>query len=329
MKNKKYIRKATNFVKSITFIIILGLLGFLYGINIGRGNSYLIDNILIKLGIVISIGLLMYIYLKANIFNSLVASINEKKLIKYLYFLLVLLFFTIYYLHNKDNFINTYQINSIGIDQNQYIFIVNFIGFFLISFILYNLILKDYSIKRLSKNDIELSEELDVADQQSKLINKYEEIIQTYSQVVCNIDIKMNYLNNENLIRNDYEVEEYIIVIDEFIKEFILINKDISIVIKPYELFDEFAADELGCNSFNIRKIKFNIETNRVYTYKNRIYIMYKSSIINNNIVLIIDMDNIYPGELGLLIYSYLSSVETSYSKYLIDINGGVVNDGE
>ena len=47
---------------------------------------------------------------------------------------------------------------------------------------------------------------------------------------------------------------------------------------------------------------------------------MYKSSIINDSIVVIIDMDNAYPGELGLLVYSYLLSVETSYSKYLIDI---------
>lgn len=320
MINNKWKRKILNFTKSIVFIIILGVLGFLYGINIGQNNNYLAKHILINICVVSVIGLLIYIYLKINIYNSFIAITDRRKLTKYIYFTLVLLLFVVYYLYNKDNFFNTYKINSIGIDQNQYIFIVNFMGFFIISFIFYNFILKDYSIKKLSKSEIELSEELDIADKQSSLINKYEEMIKNYSEVACKIDTKMDALNNENLIRNDYEIDEYIIVIEEFVKEFIIKNNDFSILVKSFDSFEEFARDELGCNSFKIKKIKANIEQNRVYVNNNRIYIMYKSSIINDSIVVIIDMDNAYPGELGLLVYSYLLSVETSYSKYLIDI---------
>ena len=314
------------FTKSITFIIILSLLGFLYGVNLGQNKNYIFgNNILIIIGIVSIIALLMYIYLKANVFNSFITSNSKKKLIKYIYFTIALMFFAVYYLYNKDNFLKTYKANTIGIDQNQYIFIVNFIGFFIIAFILYNLLFKEYFIKKLSRNEIELSEELDIADKQSNLINKYEEMIKNYSQVICKIDVKMDYLNNQNLIRNDYEINEYIILIEEFIKEFIIVNNDISIVVKSIGTFEKFAKDELECNSFQIKKIKINIERNRVYVHNNRIYIMYKSSIINDSMVLVIDMDNVYPGELGLLVYSYLLSVETSYSKYLIDIRWGVL----
>ena len=320
MGNNKWKRKLINFTKSTLFIIILSLLGFLLGITIGKSNNFLSESILVIISIIIVIGLLIYIYIKVNIFNSLISSATKKKFKKYLYFTMVLLSFVMYYLYNKETFLKTYELNNFGINQGQYIFIVNFIGFFAIAFILYNLILKEYSLKKLSKNEIELSEELDIADKQSSLINKYEEIIKKYSQIICKIDRTMNYLDTEGLIRDDYEINEYIIIIEEFIKEFTLAINDISIIVKSSYSFESFAKDELGCNSFNIKKIKANIEENRVYVHNNRIYIMYGSSIINDSMVLIIDMDNAYPGELGLLVYSYLFSVETSYSKYLIDV---------
>ena len=65
-------------------------------------------------------------------------------------------------------------------------------------------------------------------------------MIKNYSEVACKIDTKMDVLNNENLIRNDYEIDEYIIVIEEFVKEFIIKNNDFSILVKSFDSFEEF-----------------------------------------------------------------------------------------
>jgi hypothetical protein len=157
-----------------------------------------------------------------------------------------------------------------------------------------------------------------VAVEQNALINIYTKTTEDFSNIICNLDGRMFQMYQENLVRSDYNIDEYILFLDDFLSLFASSNSDLSIIIKPLDNFDVFAKDELSYNNFILSKVRLNLNENKIYSYENKIFIQYSSTIIEGDLIIMIDSTKTYPGEFGLLIYCYMTALEMSYSKYLL-----------
>ncbi|RMD03236.1 hypothetical protein D9O40_03585 [Clostridium autoethanogenum] len=324
---KKYIAKFyRRYIKiwsnSIILFIVCMIVGFCAGITIqGKFNwsFYKNDGQFISYSsIVIFLLVVIYMYYRRLCKTSGDIYEIDKKSFKYLFYAVSFMFFSLYYNINKKFFLNTYAKNKFGIEQEQYVLILNFIGYFLISTLIYTIVFKNYSLKKFGKDGIELEEEKTVADEQNSVINLYVDIIKEYSDILCELDCKMEEMYNEGFVRDDYTVEEYSVFLDDFLSSFTLKDSNLSIIIISMDEFDTFAKTELSYNRFALSKIKTNTHENKVYTCENRIFVEYHTTIIQASIMIIIESITTYPWDLGLLIYSYMVALETSYSKYLV-----------
>lgn len=306
---------ANTFIMTIIFIIVGFIFGFFYAKSMDKINYvYLI------LGSGIVIFLMLYIYLVLN--KKFTPNKLKERMVKNIYYAVSFLCFIIYYLCNKDRFLSTYSKNKIGINQEQFIILVNFIGYILIASLVYMLVFKNYIIKKLGRDGVEFeNDDANVSDKFYNVINRYEEMINSYTNNLLTIDAQMNALYEEGKVNLEYTANQYCSFITTFLKDFINELDDISIVVKPFSDFENFLKEFANCNIFDIKKIKTKVETNNVFSYKKRIYIYYKSSLISEPITVIVDMEDLkydYPGDLGFLIYNYIYSVEVTYSKYLV-----------
>lgn len=313
-----HIKPWNNFFVVIIIFMSMGFLIGLFAGNVMGIDFYKEDrNILLIMSVITNLVIFINIYHKQYCIKNHIETIFNRNNLKYVYFSITFFMFCLYYYINKENFINTYTQNELGIEQSQYIFITNFIGYLVITVILFYIVFNNYSIKKIGKSGIEFHVEQSVIKEHNELVNIYAEIIDNFSDHLCNIDNLMSELDNNNLIRDDYTLDEFIILIEDFLSSFMQQNNDLSIIVIPYDNFEHYGKTELYYNLFTLNKIKVNMYTNSVYVYNNVIFIKYPLSLLNNSILVIVNCDRSYPSGLGILIYSYLITLETSYSRYL------------
>ncbi|KAJ49633.1 hypothetical protein BD780_001131 [Clostridium tetanomorphum] len=329
MIKENFIKFFKHYIKpwksSLITLIISMVVGFCFGLKFSNGFNlefYKDDGQVLLL---ISIGIILityvYIYYRHKCIMSHINLDIDTTSFKYIFYSLSFFIFALYYNLNKEYFFQSYSLNIFGIAQSQYIFIINFIGYFIITTIIYSIIFKEYSIKKIGKDGVEFETEKSIAEIQNELINQYVTIIDDFSKNMCDIDKLMTELEDDNLIRDDYTLDEFILLLDGFLSLFICENTDLSIVLLPYNKFDEFLTNELSYNAFILKKVKTNMQNNYVYAYENKIFVKYYLSLFGDYITIIIDCLKTYPAGLGELLYSYIVALETSYSKHLKKLN--------
>jgi membrane protease YdiL (CAAX protease family) len=166
-KLKKIIITITNFYKrhikiwstSIGTLILFIIIGFTYGIVLESKFNlqfYTNDgNVLLFFSLIVLISSVIHIFYKRQCKLSGTIYELDNKSFKTFFYSFSFVCFAIYYNMNKTFFSNTYSQNKFGIDQSQYILIINFIGYFLILTLIYTVLFKNYSLKKLGKDGIE------------------------------------------------------------------------------------------------------------------------------------------------------------------------------
>ncbi|MFL0270167.1 hypothetical protein [Candidatus Clostridium radicumherbarum] len=122
---------------------------------------------------------------------------TKKQRFKVIFFAFWSLLFAAYYNIMKVPTLN-YATNKYGIPQQQWIFIINFIGFMIMGIIVYTFFVSSRGIKSLKKDGIDLSDEEDeiIVKTQTGVVEDYQEIIKAEYNTIRYIPIYC--LNIEN-----------------------------------------------------------------------------------------------------------------------------------
>lgn len=301
----------------VTFVLFM-IIGFVVGAvsEIEFSNGFVFNNefFLFILALLIFIISIIYCYIRYRCNKNGKYIEVDKISLKIIYYSLTFFVFSIYYMMQKSKFMNSYKNNIFGINQEQYIFCVNIFGYLIVATILFAILFNKYSMKKISKDGIELEEKV-ITNEQNYLITLYSKVINNFSDVICDVDTKMKEMDSHGFIRDDYTVDEYIIFIQEFVDLIMAEDSNISIIIKSYDAFSGFASKELLYNKFIIKKIEANIAKNKVFAYEKNIFVQYDSQVVKNQIVFSINCSVNYPGDLGSLLYDYIVFIETIYLK--------------
>ena len=152
------IRRIIKFLHSIWGKLLFLLLGLIIGGIIG---ACLVDikrfpSVLCMMACVFLIGILITISFEIDMSRFMIKADKKRRSIIYVYWAFAFIIFSLYYTMNYEKFKLTYKTNIFGLDQMQYIYLVNFTIFLVLGILIYQIIIQQYSIKNIGKGGVEL-----------------------------------------------------------------------------------------------------------------------------------------------------------------------------
>lgn len=319
---KKYQRTVINYVA-------IGGTLFLLGVITGEFLRRLIKTsngiIAIALVDVIVIGLITYFYYSYLMKHQTVAIESGQRVRHYWYWMMVVLLFFVYYMSNIERFKKTYSPNGLGIDQEQYIFLINGAIFVLAGLVVYYFMIRRFEIKSISITTagIELSLPEVIAETQKESLNINTSLIRTISDHICKIDELIYYLSTINYISETIPLGQYIDILKSVLIPITEHYEEMSITVLTESEFEHYLVEELALKRRIVEKLQNILKNDEIYRYENELFLSYELAEFHNysesvNIYIVIHIEELFADEVGQLIYTYINVFEALYSKYCL-----------
>lgn len=228
--------------------------------------------------------------------------------------------FSIYIALSYERYLATYEKNIFGINQSQYIIILNFLLFFLIGMIIYQFLAGGVRIKNIGKEGIELEQ---VIEENSI------SAMQTSTELTSNIyfelgelDKVVDYLYSNQVIGPEITEEKYLNVLQTLLSS--LVNDKDHVEIKVFNVnnYVNYLKDIVGLANREIKILNHNYKEYGIIRVENGIHIKYEfapfHNFTSNSCYIVMEFSEIYDIETGKLIYAYIKVFEALYSKYLL-----------
>lgn len=323
--------------------LLLNLDNFTFYKDTGKTLIVLSISLLIILFIMIIFSLWKYEELNYD-FKTIIKATFSEKFKKIFFFVISFVIFAFYYELNEDIFINTYSMNKFGINNEQFIFLINFSVFFLVYQVLYYTVFSNYYVKRVNKDGIELSREEELNEfitefdklknNSLKISKQYRDIILNYNESVIFVTNYLEDLNNKRLIRENISSNEYLLYINECLGSYLYKLYNIKFLLIQEENLEEKLKHYYELKKSEILEITSNLDLDSIYNeYFEKEKIFMKVNILgtNSNIYIIIDTgseDNIYPFELAKLTRNLIDYFEKLYLLFYLS-NERNINEGK
>ncbi|MGG7177603.1 hypothetical protein ACQPU1_08430 [Clostridium paraputrificum] len=328
MSNKERGIFFRNAIICIIFIIIGVLLDRVIYNNISLTILQSGSKIISILSIIFAIGLLIEFLIKIYKKNT-IKEILTNKFKKVSFFTISFLLFNLYYSVNESNFIATYTQNKFGINNEQFILLINLAIFFIIYQIAYFTIFSDYYIKKINKDGFEISKEemvdecinaFDKVKEDSLSINKkYRDIINNFAASLPELQKFIFELDKNGNISDMVTYDDIVAYVDKCItiyiyslpniKHLTLRKDEFETSIRYYYSLDE---EEMYYITKNIKDIECESE----YYDKGRIYMNIYIPTIDDRLYIVLDTgeeESIYPFELAKLIRILVDYFEKNF----------------
>ncbi len=310
------------------YCFMIALISATFGVVAGCVLKELISDNIIFSSVFIAImgtALFAYSFLCYLCKGKFISAGNKKKFLKNGYWTFMMVLFLAYYFCHYKVFFQTYKQNSFGIDQEQYILLVNFGVFLCASIIIYYFIIRQFEIKelRIGTKGVELTVTEKLAESQKESLNINTSLIRTITDHICHIDGIINYLSTLNYVSSSIKLPEYTNILKSVLMPITKNYDGMSITVLLEEEFDSYMKKELGYRQREIEKIRSVIQKDEIYRYENDLFLEFELGEFHNypdkvRIYIIIHVNELYADEAGQLIYTYLNVFEAIYSKYCL-----------
>ncbi|MDO5293044.1 MAG: hypothetical protein Q4F05_09870 [bacterium] len=315
---KNHIHTFGSITLSCVFCILLGYIIC----DIARQDTTLFTSlILIAAILILSIFIMFYYHYEYNRIG-----IERRKSLKYLkhfYWGISFLCFVLYMKVVYARFLKTYDKNIFGIDQGQYILLINFILFFCFAYLLLQIITGGFRIKNIGKNGIELERVIE-----DNSIEKIQNNAEVVSDIYCELgelDKVVDYLFSINKLHQEISEPDYLSVLQLLLSSLVEGKKDIKITLYDDGSYKEYLSKEVGLSNREIKVLDYKYTKYGIIKVENGLHIRYDYAPFHGFATdqtkycyIVIAFREIYDIEIGKLIYAYIKVFEALYSKYIL-----------
>lgn len=299
-------------------IILAAILSFLLGSYLGgnyiNGNQN--SSFLVLFSAILVVGLLIMLYYNYQMSRIMINSIERKRKLTYWYWGVMLFLFAIYFSKEYPNLLQTYEKNSYGINQTQYIFLVNIGLFFLIGLLIYVVVFQQYSIKHISKDGIELEKAVEV-----KMLEKNTDIISRISRQLGALDEVINALDGMGYVDENLEYDTYVDLLERILYPISENQEEVVIQVCSLSDYESYMYKEKGYSKGMVKKAFYNLKDCGIIKVEDSIHIKYKlggfQKFEEREAYIIVQLGTLYDIKIGELIYGYIKCFEALYSKYM------------
>ncbi|BBF43932.1 hypothetical protein lbkm_2620 [Lachnospiraceae bacterium KM106-2] len=321
-KKESMLRGMKILVNSFGSIILSSSLCLCIGIYLGRvikrDNSIITD---ITVGVlIITLYIILFIYYKYE-YNRIGIEEKEKnKYLKFIFWGMVFTLFCIFMVQTYEKFLESYKHNIFGIDQTQYIIILNFIIFMVLGAVVYQICTSKYNIKNISKDGIELERVIE---------NNNLEFMKTNTQLTENIynelgelDKVVDFLISRGKLKKGMSEEEYLKIVDLLCSSLLRCNSKINTQIYSEIDYKSYLEIDEALGQRELKLLHARYEKYGIIKLENDLHIKYKYAAFHkfdsSACYIVMKFDEIFDIQIGRLLYAYIQVFEAIYSKYLI-----------
>ena len=252
---------------------------------------------------VILIGILITISFEIDMSRFMIKADKKRRSIIYVYWAFAFIIFTLYYALNYEKFKVTYKTNIFGIDQMQYIYLVNFAIFLVLGILIYQIIIQQYSIKNIGKGGVEL--ERIVTNDGLAALETNTDMVSSICKQLGALDEIVQYLYYQGYVDDLLPYTDYVDILGRILLPLSENHDDVIIQALTESRYLAYLNHENSLSVGRIKKITYELDA--FHEYKNHPYVY-----------IVVKLGPLYDIKIGELIYAYVKSFEALYSKYVM-----------
>ncbi len=317
------IRRIIKFLHSIWGKLLFLLVGLIIGGIIG---ACFIDitsfpSVLCLMACVILIGILITISFEIDMSRFMIKADKKRRSIIYVYWAFAFIIFTLYYALNYEKFKVTYKTNIFGIDQMQYIYLVNFAIFLVLGILIYQIIIQQYSIKNIGKGGVEL--ERIVTNDGLAALETNTDMVSSICKQLGALDEIVQYLYYQGYVDDLLPYTDYVDILGRILLPLSENHDDVIIQALTESRYLTYLNHENSLSVGRIKKITYELDKYGILKVEDTIHIKYKLAAFHEYknhpyVFIVVKLGPLYDIKIGELIYAYVKSFEALYSKYVM-----------
>lgn len=306
------------FLDSTCQTVLIALMCFVVGIYWGGNHIDFKQNgqFILYLIAVIVMGMLVLLYYNYQMARIKINPSVRRKQLTYWYWGMVGVLFLMYMYRHYSIFLASYEKNPFGINQEQYVILVNLVIVVVIGSVFYLILFQRYSIKNIGKDGIELEREIEVQVLQTNtdIISKIGQQLGALDEVVHQLDL-MGYVDPY------LDYESYINLMERILYPITEKLDEVYISVFSKKQYEDYMYKDKGYTTAMVKKASYNLKDCGIIKVEDSIHIKYKLANFQNykeqEVYIIIQLGSLYDIKVGELIYGYIKCFEALYSKYL------------
>ncbi len=317
------IRRISKFIHSIWGNLLFLLLGLIIGSIIGASiiDIKSFPSVLCLMACLLVLGIVVAISFVIDMSRFMIKPNKKRRYIIYIYWAFAFILFVLYYSLNCNNFELTYKTNILGIDQGQYIFLVNFIIFIVLGILIYQIIIQQYSIKNIGKGGVEL--ERIVTNDGLAALETNTDMVSSICKQLGALDEIVQYLYYQGYVDELLPYADYVDILGRILLPLSENHDDVIIQALTETDYTQYLNNEDSLSMGRIHKIVYELDKYGILKVEDTIHIKYKLAPFheytkNPNVYIIVRLGPLYDIKIGELIYAYVKSFEALYSKYVM-----------
>ena len=294
--------------------ICLGI-GFYCGNTIGVvGNRKLIY----ILGAIFVVACFIQLFYDYHLTRIHVNDERKNHILKKWYWGILGLIFACFYNYYYPIYIKSYKENIFGIDQNQYIFIVNISLFLVLGIFINQILFRNYSIKNIGKDGIELECNEDI---NTLALETNTEMIRRMGEQLAALDEVVDALCELGYVDAKLEYSLYNDLLERVLQPITYDLEEVFIEVLSKDEYESFLRTEMKLPQYVIKKNNYLFAECGIIGIDDYIHIKFKLAefheFVERESYIVVKLDTLYDISVGELLYGYLKSFEALYSKYL------------
>ncbi|WP_167956305.1 hypothetical protein [Anaerosporobacter faecicola] len=316
-------RGIKKFLHSIWGKIFFLLIGLVIGVILGAYHIEVayFPSVLAMMACVLVLGIFMAINFEIDLSRFMIKADKKRQYTQYVYWAIVFLLFALYYNYNYEKFLKTYQRNIFGIDQRQYIFLVNFLIFLIMSIIIYQIIIQQYRIKNIGKGGVEL--ERIVSNDGLAALETNTDMVSSICKQLGALDEIVQYLYHQGYVDDRLPYKEYVGILDRILLPLSEKHDDVVIQAFTKKEYKEYLDHEVTLTTGRVKKIAYELDKYGILKVEDTIHIQYRLAAFHEYtkdpyVYIVVKLGPLYDIKIGELIYAYVKSFEALYSKYVM-----------
>lgn len=245
------------------------------------------------------------------------------RFLKQFYWVMSHVIFVFYMANTYDTYLKTYEKNIFGIDQRQYIVLINYLMFLLVALMIVGAMEGKFRVKNIGKDGIEL--ERVIEETSIEAFKNNSEIVSKIYEELAELDKIVDFLFSVNQLSGEIEETEYLSQVEFLCKSLVSRSNSATIEVYNGSDYDEYLKTNLGLQKSEQKLLHYKFHKYNVIKVENGIHIKYEYAPFHNFLTetnkcyyIVLTLDDIIDINVGQLIYSYLKVFESLESKYIL-----------
>lgn len=317
------IRRISKFLHSVWGKLLFLLLGLIIGGIIGASiiDMKSFPSVLCMMASILVLGIVVAISFEMDMSRFMIKANKKRRCMIYIYWAFAFILFALYYTLNCKKFVVTYKTNFLGIDQMQYIFLVNFIIFLVLGILIYQIIIQQYSIKNIGKGGVEL--ERIVTNDGLAALETNTDMVSSICKQLGALDEIVQYLYYQGYVDELLPYADYVDILGRILLPLSENHDDVIIQALTETEYAQYLNNDDFLSVGRIHKIVYELDKYGILKVEDTIHIKYKLAPFHEytkypNAYIIVKLGPLYDIKIGELIYAYVKSFEALYSKYVM-----------